>query len=157
MNFPGPDPTIFDVLTEDHRAVARLLERLVTEQDLGRRERLFVEIRQALDLHTRAEETVIFDLLAEQEHCVPLIQRGWQEHESLRRTLAELDRMAVDDARWPATLDELIRGVVSHVEGEEGELFAAVRGVLDEAQARTVAGTFSAAKSVFAGELEVAA
>jgi hypothetical protein len=157
MNLPGPDPTIFDIITEDHRAVARLLERLVVEPDLGRRERLFVEIRQALDLHTRAEETVIYDLLAEQEHCVPLIQRGWQEHESLRRTRGELDRMAVDDARWPAALDELIRGVVALVEREEDELFAAVRGVLDDDQARTVAGTFSAAKSMFAGELEVAA
>lgn len=155
MNFPGP--TIFDVLTEDHRAVARLLERLIAEHDLRRRERLFVELRQAIDLYTRAEETVIFDLLAEQEHCVPLIQRGRQAHESLRRTLAQLDRMAVDDARWPATLDELIGGVVALVEGAEQDLFAAVRGVLDDAQARTVAGTFSAVKSRFAGELEVAA
>lgn len=157
MKSPGPESTIFEVITDDHRAVASLLDRLVAEEDLSRRERLFVEIRQALDLHTRAEETVFYDLVAEQENCVPMIQRAWREHHTLRRVLSELDRMAVDDERWHDLLAELVRGVESHVEVEEDELFAAVRDVIDDDQARMVAETFSRVKSRFAGELEVAA
>lgn len=151
------DPTIFDVITDDHRTMARLLDHLVAEEDLGRRERLFVEIRQALDLHTRAEETVFYDLLAEEENYVPLIQRARREHHTLRRVLSELDRMEVDDERWPETLAQLVREVESHVESEEDELFSAIREVIDDQQARMVAATFSAVKSRFEGELEVAA
>lgn len=157
MNRPAHEPTIYDVITDDHREVASLLDRLIAEDDLARRERLFVELRQALDLHTRAEETVFHDLLAEEENCVPMIQRARRDHHTLRRVLSELDRMDVDDERWHELLGQLVREVESHVEVDEDELFTAARELIDDDQARRVAVTFSAVKSRFEGELEVAA
>lgn len=144
MDEPTEDPTIYEVISEEHGEVSELLEELASEVDLDRREELFAEIRDALERHARAEEAVFYDVLAQHEDTRGLVNKALKEHAEVRRLLGELDAMETDDEGWDDGVSALIRAVQEHVSGEEDEIFTAVRELLDDEQARTLAETFEA-------------
>ena len=74
----------------------------------------------------------------------------------MRKTLAELDAIEADDDRWGELVGELTRQVTQHVEVEERDIFAAVRGRIDDDQARTIAETFEATEDRVADEIKAA-
>lgn len=156
MTEPTEDPTIYDVLTAEHEDVAELLEQLAEEEDPAEREELFAEVRFQLERHAQAEEAVFYDLLRSDDKLRAVADQAQEEHEQVRRTLAELDAMEVDDSRWDETVATLTRLVRQHVEVEERDIFAAVRELIDDDQARTLAETFEAMEERVEDEIEAA-
>lgn len=152
------DPTIEEVLRTEHRTVTTLLEELAdtSEEDVEERERLFAEVRLNLELHTRAEEVVVYDLLRQHEETRALAEAAQREHKEVSRLLEAIAAMPVDDEEWTAKLAEMSADLVGHIEKEEGELFAALRTLLDGGQERTLAETFEAMKSRLERELAAA-
>jgi hemerythrin superfamily protein len=145
MSQPTDDPTIFQVIREQHREVDELLTALVDEDDPGRREELYAELRYQLERHARAEEAVFYDLLRRHDRSRSLAQRAQEDHVEVRRLLAELDATACDDDRWDDNVAALAQAVRDHVATEESRIFGAARSLLDDGQARTLAETFEAA------------
>lgn len=152
------DPTIYEILQTEHRTVSTLLEELAdtTEEDVEDRENLFAEVKLNLELHARAEEVVVYDLLRQHEQTRALADRAQREHLVVVRLLASLEAMSVDDEDWEAMMADLTANVVSHVEEEESELFTALKQILDDDQARTLAETYEAMKARLEREAEAA-
>lgn len=152
------DPTIYEILQTEHRTVSTLLEELAdtTEEDVEDRESLFAEVKLNLELHARAEEVVVYDLLRQHEQTRALADRAQREHLVVVRLLASLEAMSVDDEDWEAMMADLTANVVSHVEEEESELFTALKQILDDDQARTLAETYEAMKARLEREAEAA-
>lgn len=152
------DPTIYEILQTEHRTVSTLLEELAdtTEEDVEDRESLFAEVKLNLELHARAEEVVVYDLLRQHEQTRALADRAQREHLVVVRLLASLEAMSVDDEDWEAMMADLTANVVSHVEEEESELFTALQQILDDDQARTLAETYEAMKARLEREAEAA-
>lgn len=145
MNEPSEDPTIYEVIRDDHEDVSDLLEDLANEEDAERRAELFEELRDELERHARAEEAVFYDVLLQREDTKGMAREAIREHAEIRRLLAELDDISERaDDRWDSTLEALAAAVRKHVENEENGIFAAVEGILDIDQARTLAETFEA-------------
>lgn len=138
------DPTIYEVLTEEHEEVSERLEELANEKDIERREELFEEILYQLERHAQAEEAVFYEVLAQNKDTRALAASAVKDHTEVRRLLGKLDSMPADDEHWSATVAALQRAVQEHVATEESEIFAAVRKLLDDDQARTLAETFEA-------------
>lgn len=159
MNTETQDPTIYEILQTEHRTVSTLLEELAdtTEEDVEDRESLFAEVKLNLELHARAEEVVVYDLLRQHEQTRALAEQAQREHLVVLRLLNTLESMSVAEEDWEAMMADLTANVVSHVEEEENELFAALRSILDDDQARTLAETFEAMKSRLEREVEAAA
>ncbi len=150
------DPTIYEVLTDEHEDVAQLLTQLAEAEDAGEREALFAEVRFQLERHAQAEEVVFYDLLRRDDEARALVERAQREHAQVRETLAELDAIEADDGRWGELVAALTRQVTQHVEVEERDIFAAVRGRIDDDQARTIAETFEATEDRVADEIKAA-
>lgn len=144
MTEANDDPTIYEILHEQHLEVSELLEELQSEQDVAQREELFAEIAYQLERHARAEEAVFYDLLLQDDRTRPLAEHATEDHGEVRRLLAELDAMAADDPRWADSVAALVQAVQDHVATEESKIFAAARDLLDDDQARTLAETFEA-------------
>lgn len=143
------DPTIYEVIHEQHLDVSELLAELTAEQDVAAREELFAEIVYQLERHARAEEAVFYDLLRGDEKTRPLAEHAQEDHAEVRRLLGELDAMRGDDERWDDTVAALAQAVQDHVATEESKIFEAVRGLIDDDQARTLAETFEAMEARF--------
>ncbi|PCC67148.1 Hemerythrin HHE cation binding domain-containing protein [Nannocystis exedens] len=142
------DPTIYQVIRDQHRAIAEQLDALSREQDVARGQQLFAEVRDALERHARAEEAVFYDIFARGDaEGKALAKDAERDHSQVRQQLAELEAMRADDAEWGAKIEALTRSVTEHVEFEEDKLFAAVEELLDDDQARTLAETFEALQS----------
>lgn len=145
MNEPAEDPTIYEVIRQEHEEVADMLDALASEEDVEQREESLAELREALERHARAEEAVFYDVLMQHdEETRALARDAEKDHSEVRRLLAVLDATPPEEARWTATLAELTAAVQRHVETEENVIFAAVEAILDDDQARTLAETFEA-------------
>ncbi|WAS89773.1 hemerythrin domain-containing protein [Nannocystis punicea] len=142
------DPTIYQVIRDQHRAISELLAQLSREQDVARGQQLFTRVRDALDRHARAEEAVFYDVLAQHDaEGKKLARDAESDHSDIRRRLAELEVMRADDDAWGSRIEALTENVTQHVEFEENTIFPAMEAFIDDDQARTLAETFEALES----------
>jgi len=121
------------LLTNEHRRVDRLFAEHKQATGNPRRQKdLFGEIRRALDVHARIEETV-FDPALESGLLTPLrdqMEEARAEHEEVKALLKQLGALAPEDAGYALAFTKLTDGVRRHVADEEGEIFPAAREFL---------------------------
>jgi hemerythrin superfamily protein len=118
----GQQRDAIDLLESQHRDVERLFEQLREAGDKRERKRLFVQLADNLAAHGKIEELLFYpavctDQTAEQLHDAV------DEHLDVKRAVAELMEMDVEDELFTDKLDELERLVGDHVEKEENRLF----------------------------------
>jgi len=132
--------SIYDVLHRDHARIAQLLAELEDTSDdaIQTRENLFLRLRDELDFHSRAEESVVYSQLKGMAPTRERIADSIEEHHVVTLLLGELDVMPKSHERWLAKLRVLRENVTRHVEEEEQELFPAMQQVLDPDQERTL-------------------
>ncbi len=123
---------IFEALQRDHEEVKRLLERLAdtTEGAVKTREDVFGKLRAQLTAHSRAEESVFYKRLEEDEAARDLALEGEEEHHMVDKLLDEMAAMDVGKEQWTAKLNVLSEQVGHHIQEEENELFKKARKVL---------------------------
>jgi hemerythrin superfamily protein len=120
------------LLTNEHRRVDRLFTEHKQATGNPRRQKdLFGEIRRALDVHARIEETV-FDPALESD-LLPLrdqMEEARAEHEEIKALLKQLAALAPEDAGYALAFSKLTDGVRRHVAEEEEAIFPAAREFL---------------------------
>jgi hemerythrin-like domain-containing protein len=138
----------FTLLTEDHKKVAGILEKIdaTTERGVKTREELFTQLKTELDIHAEIEETIFYPVLEKHEETRDITLEGIEEHRIVKELLAELDAMAKDDEVWTAKMTVLKENVEHHVEEEEGEMFPKARKALTEEEIETLGTRMEAAK-----------
>jgi hemerythrin superfamily protein len=126
----GKDTTtdVIDLLTEQHKEVDELIARI--EQGSGDRRALFMELADKLAAHASAEEKVFYPAVMMKETS-DLLHEAVEEHLSVKRVLADLLAMNVDDDSFKATLSVLKEQVAHHAhKEEEDKLFPKLRAAM---------------------------
>lgn len=124
----------FTLLKKDHRKVEAIFKKLekTTERAVKTRRRLFKKLRQELDLHTHAEEKILYPRLKKNDSMKDLTLESFEEHHVVKVLLAELENLPASDEMWLPKLVVLKENVKHHVEEEETDLFIKAQKALDE-------------------------
>ncbi|GJL48826.1 MAG: hemerythrin [Nitrospirales bacterium] len=141
--------TIYQALKNDHQEAKKLFADL--EQTKGKngnaREKLFTELKAALEAHSEAEEEVFYSPLKKNEETKEKIQHANKEHDKVAKTLTELEDMDKDNEQWLKKVTQLQEDVQHHIKEEEEEIFQKARGIFSEQQAEDMAQEFEQAKN----------
>jgi hemerythrin superfamily protein len=110
------------LIKQDHRAVKGLFRKF--ERASGaEQQKIGQQIITELSVHATLEEELVYPALRMQdERLTDNVLEALEEHHVAKATLAELDKMKVDDERYAAKMTVLRESVEHHIEEEEGEL-----------------------------------
>lgn len=89
---------VYEILEEDHKAVAELLKKLdkTSEEATEKREKLFLELKTELTFHAYIEELLFYPLLKDKKESKEITLEAYEEHRLVKSLLEELDDMAKD-------------------------------------------------------------
>ncbi len=126
----------FTLLKNDHAEVSAMFQQIeaTDETQAAQRQQIFTQLKQALDIHTHIEETILYPVLKQAAETREITEEAYDEHQEIKDLLAQLATMPADDEDWTDTLAELQDNVEHHVEEEEGEMFEQARTVLSQQQ-----------------------
>ncbi|MFY9555801.1 MAG: hemerythrin domain-containing protein [Blastocatellia bacterium] len=138
----------FDLLKEDHKKVADLLEKLepTTERAVKTRDELFTRLNNELEVHAAIEEQIFYPAIKEAEETRDITLEALEEHRIVKQFLRELSSTPKDSETWTAKLTVLKENIEHHVEEEEGEMFKKARKVLTDKQVEELGARMEAAK-----------
>jgi hemerythrin superfamily protein len=121
-----------DLLTDQHTYVDSLFERV--EGDGDDRMAAFLELADCLAAHATIEEKIFYPRVMSEE-TGELLHESVEEHLSMKRVLADLLTMKLDDDEFDAKISVLKELVSHHAhEEEEDKLFPILRRSMDEDQ-----------------------
>lgn len=132
-----------ELLKDQHRDALNMIARL-REEDVreGERLELFDHLKEALSLHTKMEEEVLYPALEHFKETRELVAESYQEHHQVDRLLQKIAELGSSGGRhgnykdnkrdddWRSLLDELTADITHHVEEEENELFPKAQRLL---------------------------
>jgi iron-sulfur cluster repair protein YtfE (RIC family) len=139
------------MLKRDHREVAELLTKLGDSKPGPRRRGNVDKVEQALRLHMRLEEQLVYPLVARavgQEEA----KEAEIEHGLVRDGLTQL-RALVDEPGFGAVVEMLKAGIKHHVKEEEKEIFPELKRKIDRETLRQVGDAMAAEKSARGGRV----
>ena len=117
------------LLTEQHEEVDSLIEILEGDGDKADRQEAFVDLSNKLAAHATIEEKIFYPaVMAKQTE--DMLREAVEEHLSVKRVLADMMKIDVDDEQFEAKLSVLKEQLEHHAhEEEEDELFPKVRKI----------------------------
>lgn len=119
-----------ELLKSQHDEVDALFEAIKAAPSYSRKEKLFLELADKLAAHAKIEETIFYPAVIAKQ-TKDLLLESAEEHLAIKRVLADLIELDIDDERFDAKLDVMKEQVQHHArEEEEGELFPKVRALL---------------------------
>jgi hemerythrin superfamily protein len=124
-----------ELLEEQHRDVERLFSQL--ESGRGDRRSQFRELADLLATHSTIEENHFYPAVKTAD-TEELLLESLEEHLAVKRLLADLLKMSIDDEEFDAKLTVLQEQVEMHVREERSELFPQVRQLLDADQREAI-------------------
>jgi hemerythrin superfamily protein len=141
---------IYSLIKKDHQEVASLFRRLkAAEGFCETSEQLFAQLREELELHTHAEERVLYSALQEAEGTQELVEAALNDHKLVQELLDELAALRMDDEVWNEKLEVLEEHVEDHVEEEEGDIFDVARRLFSAEQVAELAQRWQTAKQEY--------
>jgi hemerythrin-like domain-containing protein len=143
------------MLTEDHRAVQRLLDELesTTERGVKTREELFGRIKQMLTVHEVIEEEIFYPALRDHPKAKDIVLEAYEEHDVVDTIMSQLGALPVDDETWGAKATVMIENLRHHIEEEEKEMFPTARRVFDSDELESLGEQMAARKQSAEREL----
>jgi Hemerythrin HHE cation binding domain len=127
-----------DLLTAQHTAVDKLVEKLESKTIATAQKRAsFIELADNLAAHVAIEEKIFYPA-ALAKKTEDMLLEATEEHLQIKRVLADMLELDVEDQRFDAKLSVLKEELEHHAhEEEEGKLFPKLRTLLsrDELQA----------------------
>ncbi len=119
---------VLELLTAQHTEMDKLFEQL--ENEGGNRSALFTELADTLAAHATVEEKIFYPAVMSKDTSDKL-HEGVEEHLQIKRMLADLVTMKLDDESFKAKLQVLKEANAHHAhKEEEGELFPVIRKVM---------------------------
>jgi phasin family protein len=103
-----------------------------------RREKLFLELKEELELLAELEEKHLFPVLRKHRQTKDLVSDAVEDNRQTRKLLAELDRTPRDSEDFAIRVSELRRVFQQHVRDEKRELLPAVLKALSDEEAQAI-------------------
>jgi len=120
-------PNVVNVLKQDHRTVEKLFADFKESKDRS----VVDQICDELDVHTRAEEQIVYPVLRSD---VPdgegLADHAEEEHAEARQLIGRI-RQTTDEEHLEELVTELEGAIQEHVSDEEGEVFPKMESAID--------------------------
>ena len=132
------------ILRADHREVKSMLKTLAESEQGTERDALCRKVTDALTLHMRIEEELVYPLILEhigEEED----EEAVTEHGLAREALTKLNSMTAKPG-FGAVVEMLAGGINHHVEEEEAELLPELKSELDRAEWLELGDKIAAAK-----------
>ena len=120
-----------DMLVQDHRMVEELFDAIEGTQDATEREELFIELADALAVHSSLEEEIFYPACNSEDSEAALLE-ALQEHLQAKRLLADLLDMDPMNEVFMAKIKVLKEAIEHHVEEEESEVMPQARELLGD-------------------------
>ena len=138
----------FELLTDDHDEVKGLLEKMEDTSDgaVKTREKLLVQLKEALVPHMKAEEKAFYPALMKKKEVKKETLEALEEHHLAETVLRQLEDVSAGDDVWGAKLAVLKELVEHHIEEEEDELFEMAEEALGEDQLESIMQEFQKEK-----------
>jgi hemerythrin superfamily protein len=135
-----------ELLRTDHQTVSELFGKAEETKTDTQKERLFEQIRAALEAHTHIEETIFYPALEEREELKDLVTEAYEEHKQVKTLLREIGNLSDRSERFDAKLKVMQENVEHHVEEEENEMFPMVEDLFSESELAELGAQMEAAK-----------
>ena len=137
------------MLTDDHRAVKKLLSELESTTDRGvkTREELFSRIKAELTVHEIIEEEIFYPELKKHPKAKDIVLEGYEEHSVVDTLMGELSSLPFDDERWGAKAKVMQENIEHHIEEEEGEMFKNARQIFDQSELEELGNRMAARRA----------
>jgi hypothetical protein len=115
---------LMSFLKREHEHVDSLLEKLAETSDGTKktREKLFSEIKAALEVHTTIEEKHFYPALKKHKDLSDLEKFAEEEHQEVKQMLGQMAKLDVEDQAFMSKVGELTSAIKDHVEEEEQEI-----------------------------------
>lgn len=119
------------LLKSDHDEVRALFKEYEKAGDraMGKKAKLFEQIRDALTVHAKIEEEVFYPAVkaARSEEAKDEVREATEEHKIVKTLLSELEKMKPSDEQFDAKVKVLMESVEHHAGEEEKEMFKQAR------------------------------
>ena len=137
----GPDPAspteLLQILMKEHKAVHELFLKM---EQLGRSgapqgqgiEALMAKLKFDLSTHNELEEKLFYPLLATVYTQRGLMKEAFQQHHEGDALLTELDQVVAQGGNFLPKLEQLMKGVLHHVDLEENQIHPLARQELTQ-------------------------
>lgn len=127
---PLRDMNAIDLLIEQHDEVAKLIAQIEKAKDGKTKEAKFIELADKLAAHAKIDEKIFYPaVMAKQTE--DMLLESVEEHLQIKRVLADLIELDIDDDEFDAKLSVMKEEIEHHArEEEEGELFPKVKKLL---------------------------
>ena len=140
------------LMKDDHEKVKKLLKELedTTERALKTREKLFLELKEALKPHEAMEEEIFYPTLRQKLKDDDIVLEGYEEHHAVDVLLEELEAVPFGDETWGPKMKVIQENIEHHIEEEEGPMFKQARQSLDKAALEELGSRMEERKNAFA-------
>lgn len=135
-----------DLLTQDHRSIEDLFDRIDVTDRPDEKEDLLEELAHALTLHTVLEEQHLYPA-ARARGEEEAVRAYFEDHARVKQRLARLLDLDGDDEEFDDEVRALYRVVEQHVAEEERELFPHLRRAFNADDLAELAGELRATRA----------
>jgi hemerythrin superfamily protein len=132
-----------EMLKEQHEEVAELFEQIEKAKDANRKRALFEEIADKLAVHAAIEEMHFYPAV-KAKRTEDILLESLEEHLGIKRVLADLLEIDVEDETFEAKVKVLKEQVEHHVGEEQDDLFPKVEKLFDEETLEAIAQEMTA-------------
>jgi hypothetical protein len=146
---------VYNLLARDHAEAAALLERAKSALEPEKREDLWMEVRRQLLAHERAELSIVYPVLEENEATSEMARRHSAEAQALETAITKIDIIGYTGDAWSGAIESLITLVEEHAHEEETQFFPRAIEVLGKKAASELETPFAVAKDRFSNELDI--
>lgn len=148
-----PNVDIYEALSEDHRKIESLLDRLMPASRAGGEgwKPLVAELRTALIPHAHAEEAVLYNSLREVDQAESLVSEGYREHFMVEQELLAIEAAAKVGKPWTSMIEKLDKDLRHHIQDEESRVYEAAGEAFTEEEALQLGAAFLRLKTDMKG------
>ena len=121
-----------ELLTTDHKNVKRLFK---NAEGLNHKQQMkvFEQIKDELETHTRIEETIFYPAIAKITELEDMVLESLEEHKQVKTLLRDMEKLTADSEKFEPKLKVLMENVEHHAveEEEEEKMFPKIRKHMD--------------------------
>jgi hemerythrin superfamily protein len=132
-----------ELLLSQHREVDELFSKIESTKSADRKSELFDDIADKLAIHAAIEEHHFYPAVRA-ARTEDILLESLEEHLAIKRVLADLLDVSVDDETFDAKIKVLKEQVEHHVEEEESDLFPKVKKLFDKDELEAIGQAMSA-------------
>ena len=147
---------VLELIKADHRQVETLFSEIESTDEPRKLYKSFNQLYNALNVHAEVEEQIFYPAIRHSPDIEALVDTAQKEHEEAKEMLEELASLSPTSAEFKQKIRHLKQVIQHHVQQEENQVFAQVRGFMTSEEREQLGKEFEAVKSKLQTEMSVA-